>query len=70
MMQQKQEAAAKDFKAFENFTVDEFGEWARVSRATTYRAIRDGLLVAHKLRGRTIIRRCDAEKFASGSRMN
>ncbi|WP_107067064.1 helix-turn-helix domain-containing protein [Methylobacterium oryzae] len=54
----------------ENFTIDEFSAWARISRTTTYRAIKDRSLIAYKVRGRTIIRRADAEDFAARARMN
>ena len=58
------------FSDLENFTIEEFSAWARISRATTYRAIKDHSLIAHKIRGRTIIRRSDAEKFTARARMN
>ena len=51
----------KDFSAHENFTIDEFCAWARISKTSTYRAIKDRSLVAYKVRSRTIIRRADAE---------
>jgi excisionase family DNA binding protein len=54
----------------ENFTIDEFSAWARISRTTTYRAIKDRSLIAYKVRGRTIIRRADAEQFTARARMN
>jgi len=38
-----------------DFTVDGFGAAARVSRPTTYRMIKDGLLHAYKIRNSTRI---------------
>ena len=57
----------EDLCKLENLTIDEFSGWARISRASTYRAIRDGNLVARKIRGRTIVRREDALRFTAGS---
>lgn len=58
------------FSELDNFTIDEFSNWARISRTTTYRAIKDRSLIAYKIRGRTIIRRADAESFTARARMN
>ena len=69
-MDQLENNRTEGFSSFENFTIDEFSAWARISRATTYRAIKDRSLVAYKVRGRTIIRRTDAEKFTARARMN
>lgn len=66
-MGRKPDPESEDLTKLEIFTIDEFSRWARVSRATTYRAIKDRTLRAHKLRGRTIIRRTDAERFAGSS---
>lgn len=65
-----EDRTTKNLSDLENFTVDEFSAWARISRATTYRAIKDRSLVAYKVRGRTIIRRSDAEHFTARARMN
>ncbi|MHB2207773.1 helix-turn-helix domain-containing protein [Methylobacterium sp. CM6257] len=69
-MVRTEDRMASNFSELENFTIDEFSAWARISRATTYRAIKDRSLVAYKVRGRTIIRRSDAEKFTARARMN
>ena len=45
----------------ENFTINEFAAWSRLSRATVYRLIKAGSLKTTKIGGRTIIRRSDAE---------
>ena len=57
------DVGSADLTKRENFTLEEFCEWARVSRATAYRAIKAKSLKAVKFGGRTLIRRADAEEF-------
>lgn len=52
-----------DVAGQENFTINEFVLWSRLSRASIYRAIKAGNLRATKMCGRTIITRGAAESF-------
>ncbi|MER9950219.1 helix-turn-helix domain-containing protein [Mesorhizobium sp. M0047] len=44
-------------------TVDETADYLRVCRSTIYTLFRSGDLVPAKVRGRTLVRRIDAEAF-------
>lgn len=44
-------------------TVDETADYLRVCRSTVYALFRSGDLIPAKVRGRTLVRRVDAEAF-------
>lgn len=44
-------------------TVDETADYLRVCRSTVYALFRSGDIVPAKVRGRTLVRRVDAEAF-------
>ncbi|MFD1982581.1 helix-turn-helix domain-containing protein [Mesorhizobium newzealandense] len=44
-------------------TVDETADYLRVCRSTVYKLFKDGDIVPAKVRGRTLVRRIDADAF-------
>ncbi|KAA3447123.1 transcriptional regulator [Mesorhizobium sp. SARCC-RB16n] len=44
-------------------TVDETADYLRVCRSTVYKLFKDGDIVPAKVRGRTLVRRVDADAF-------
>ncbi|WAX96629.1 helix-turn-helix domain-containing protein [Aminobacter sp. NyZ550] len=44
-------------------TVDETADYLRVCRSTVYKLFKDGDLVPARVRGRTLVRRADADEF-------
>jgi len=45
------------------FTITEFCDWSRISRALTYEKIAAGELPVVKIGMKTLVRRADAEEF-------
>lgn len=56
-----------DLQHLQNYTIDEFAALRRVSRSTVYREIADGRLRPTKTRGRTIIPRAEADRYAAAA---
>ena len=60
------EIRVEDLRHLQNYTIEEFSAFARISRSTVYREINDGKLRASKLRGRRIIPRAEADRYVGG----
>jgi len=53
----------RDTQPDEYLSVDEAVEYLGVGRSTLYELMREGALVFCKVRGRTILRRCDLDEY-------